>query len=61
VLARRRAVLVDEVEARLAGDVAQVDAPRIRGRRGPGEKGQDEAGEKGVAKGRGAPYRVRAR
>jgi hypothetical protein len=52
---------VDEVEARLAGDVAQVDAPRIRGRRGPGEKGQDEAGEKGVAKGRGAPYRVRAR
>jgi hypothetical protein len=60
VLARRRAVLEDEVETGLAGDVAQVDAPGIGGR-GTREKGQDGAGEKGSAESRGAPYRVRAR
>ena len=52
---------MDEVEARLAGDVAQPDAARIGGGRDAEEKGEDDAGGKEVTKGRGAPYRVRAR
>jgi hypothetical protein len=61
VLARRGAVLEDEVEAGLAGDVAQPDTARIGGGRDAEEKGEDDAGGKGRAEGRGAPYRVRAR
>ena len=52
---------MDEVETRLAGDVAQPEAARIGGGRDAEEKGEDDAGGNGRAEGRGAPYRVRAR
>jgi len=61
VLARRGAVLDDEVEAGLAGDVAEADTPEIGARPDTVEQREDDAGEKGVAERRGAPYRVRAR
>jgi hypothetical protein len=61
VLARRGAVLEDEVEAGLAGDVAEADTPEIGARPDAVEKREDGAGGKGVAERRDAPYRVRAR
>jgi hypothetical protein len=63
VLARRRTVLEDEVEAGLAGDVAEADTPEIGGRPDTDtvEKREDDAGGKDVAERREAPYRVRAR
>jgi hypothetical protein len=60
VLARRGAVLEDEVEAGLAGDVAKADTTEIGARPDTVQKCEDDAGGK-VAERRDAPYRVRAR
>ena len=51
----------DEVEAGLAGDVAEADTPEIGARPDTVEKREGGGGGKGVAKRRDAPYRVRAR